>query len=74
MDGRATGDGGDVFAVIAGTLGVDVQTEFPRVLARAADLLGLASTQPVRRKRKEPPTDDLGRRRPSGTTWTPPAG
>ncbi|MGA3954058.1 phage/plasmid primase, P4 family [Ralstonia nicotianae] len=63
---RATGDGGDVFAVIAGTLGVDVQTEFPRVLARAADLLGLASTQPVRRKRKEPPTDDLG---PETAKW-----
>ncbi|MGD7181009.1 phage/plasmid primase, P4 family, partial [Ralstonia pseudosolanacearum] len=63
---RATGDGGDVFAVIAGTLGVDVQTEFPRVLARAADLLGLASTQPVRRKRKAPPTDDLG---PETAKW-----
>ncbi|MGD7361115.1 phage/plasmid primase, P4 family, partial [Ralstonia pseudosolanacearum] len=49
---RATGDGGDVFAVIAGTLGVDVHAEFPKVLARAADLLGLVSTQPVRRKRK----------------------
>ncbi|MGE0982440.1 phage/plasmid primase, P4 family [Ralstonia pseudosolanacearum] len=63
---RATGDGGDVFAVIAGTLGVDVHTEFPRVLARAADLLGLASTQPVRRKRREPPTDDLG---PETAKW-----
>ncbi|WP_247417814.1 hypothetical protein, partial [Ralstonia pseudosolanacearum] len=67
---RATGDGGDVFAVIAGTLGVDVQTEFPRVLARAADLLGLVSTQPapqpVRRKRREPPTDDLG---PETAKW-----
>ncbi|MFV0920285.1 phage/plasmid primase, P4 family [Ralstonia nicotianae] len=63
---RATGDGGDVFAVIAGTLGVDVHAEFPKVLARAADLLGLVSTQPVRRKRKEPPTDDLG---PETAKW-----
>ncbi|MGH1508326.1 phage/plasmid primase, P4 family [Ralstonia solanacearum] len=57
---RATGDGGDVFAVIAGNLGVDVYTQFPQVLARAADLLGLVNTQPVRRTRREPPTDDLG--------------
>ncbi|MGD7196343.1 phage/plasmid primase, P4 family, partial [Ralstonia pseudosolanacearum] len=63
---RATGDGGDVFAVIAGTLGVDVHAEFPKVLARAADLLGLVSTQPVRRKRKAPPTDDLG---PETAKW-----
>ncbi|MGC5804174.1 phage/plasmid primase, P4 family [Ralstonia pseudosolanacearum] len=63
---RATGDGGDVFAVIAGTLGVDVQAEFPKVLARAADLLGLVSTQPVRRKRRVPPTDDLG---PETAKW-----
>ncbi|MGA4083343.1 phage/plasmid primase, P4 family [Ralstonia nicotianae] len=63
---RATGDGGDVFAVIAGTLGVDVHAEFPKVLARAADLLGLVSTQRVRRKRKEPPTDDLG---PETAKW-----
>ncbi len=63
---RATGDGGDVFAVIAGNLGVDVHTQFPQVLARAADLLGLVSTQPVRRKRREPPTDDLG---PETAKW-----
>lgn len=63
---RATGDGGDVFAVIAGNLGVDVHTQFPQVLARAADLLGLVSTQPVRRKRREPPTDDLG---PQTAKW-----
>ncbi|MDB0511613.1 phage/plasmid primase, P4 family [Ralstonia solanacearum] len=63
---RATGDGGDVFAVIAGNLGVDVHTQFPQVLAQAADLLGLVSTQPVRRKRREPPTDDLG---PQTAKW-----
>lgn len=63
---RATGDGGDVFAVIAGNLGVDVHTQFPQVLARAADLLGLVSTQPVRRKRREPPTDELG---PETAKW-----
>ncbi len=63
---RATGDGGDVFAVIAGNLGVDVHTQFPQVLARAADLLGLVNTQPVRRKRREPPTDDLG---PQTAKW-----
>ncbi|CAH0445289.1 phage/plasmid primase, P4 family [Ralstonia pseudosolanacearum] len=63
---RATGDGGDVFAMIAGNLGVDVQADFPQVLARAADLLGLASTQPVRRKRREPATDELG---PATAKW-----
>ncbi|MCL9861913.1 hypothetical protein M0F15_24825, partial [Ralstonia solanacearum] len=63
---RATGDGGDVFALIAGNLGVDVHADFPRVLVRAADLLGLVSTQPVRRKRREPPTDELG---PQTAKW-----
>ena len=37
---RATGDGGDIFDLIAAHLGANVQTDFPRVLQHAADLLG----------------------------------
>ena len=37
---RATGDGGDIFALIAAHLGIGVLHDFPRVLDAAADLLG----------------------------------
>ena len=33
---RATGDGGDIFDLIAAHLGANVQTDFPRVLQHAA--------------------------------------
>ena len=45
---RATGDGGDVFDLIAAHLGANVQTDFPRVLQHAADLLGQAPLTPSR--------------------------
>ncbi len=57
---RATGDGGDTFALIAGHYGIDAHTQFPRVLDLAADLLGRARSAPVRKLRKEVPIDDLG--------------
>ncbi|RAA19004.1 phage/plasmid primase, P4 family [Ralstonia pseudosolanacearum] len=63
---RATGDGGDIFDLIAAEAGLHVSTDFSGVLARAAQLLGQASAQPVRRKRKDPPTDDLG---PATAKW-----
>jgi hypothetical protein len=44
---RATGDGGDIFDLIAAHLGANVQTDFPRVLQHAADLLGQARSTPV---------------------------
>ncbi|MHA6846352.1 phage/plasmid primase, P4 family [Ralstonia syzygii] len=63
---RATGDGGDIFDLIAAEAGLRVSTDFSGVLERAVQLLGQASKQPVRRKRREPPTDDLG---PETAKW-----
>ncbi|CAJ0781085.1 hypothetical protein LMG18090_01274 [Ralstonia mannitolilytica] len=63
---RATGDGGDVFDLIAAQAGLHVSMDFARVLERASTLLGQASKCPVRRTRKEPPTDDLG---PATAKW-----
>ncbi|MHC6083220.1 phage/plasmid primase, P4 family [Ralstonia solanacearum] len=63
---RATGDGGDVFDLIAAQAGLRVATGFSQVLERAVQLLGYSSVQPVRRKRREPPTDELG---PATAKW-----
>ena len=63
---RATGDGGDVFDLIAAQAGLRVSMDFARVLEHASALLGQASAPPVRRTRKEPPTDDLG---PATAKW-----
>ena len=45
---RASGEGGDVFAVIAGNQGLDVRTDFARVLAASAGLVGRAESIPRR--------------------------
>jgi putative DNA primase/helicase len=61
---RAGGDGGDVFAVIAGHYGIDARTDFPRVLEIAADLVGrsvLIPARPTRKAKLEAATDDLGK-------------
>lgn len=63
---RATGDGGDIFALIAAYLGANVHSDFPRVLDEAADLLGRSRSVPVRRAKKEAPVDDLG---PATAKW-----
>ena len=63
---RATGDGGDVFDLIASHLGVDAQTDFPRVLQAATDLAGHAAVTPARKSRKSAPVDDLG---PATAKW-----
>jgi len=63
---RATGDGGDIFDLIAACLGVNVHTEFLRVLAHAGDLLGRARAVPARKAKKEAPVDDLG---PATAKW-----
>ncbi len=63
---RATGDGGDIFALIAAYLGASVHSDFPRVLDGAADLLGRSRSVPVRRIKKEAPVDDLG---PATAKW-----
>ena len=63
---RATGEGGDIFALIAASLGANVHSDFPRVLDEAADLLGRSRSVPVRRAKKEAPVDDLG---PATSKW-----
>lgn len=63
---RATGDGGDVFHLIGGHYGVDVQADFARVLDLAEDLVGRAPTAPSRKAAKKAPVDDLG---PATAKW-----
>ena len=63
---RATGDGGDIFDLIAIHLGANVQSDFARVMAGASDLLGRAHTAPVRKAKPAAPTDDLG---PATAKW-----
>ena len=63
---RATGDGGDIFDLIAAHLGADAQTDFPRVLQHAADLLGQSPPAPSRKTKKEAPVDELG---PATAKW-----
>jgi len=63
---RATGDGGDVFHLIAAYFGVDVHGEFARVLDLAEELVGRAPARPTRQCRKDAPVDDLG---PTTAKW-----
>ena len=64
---RATGDGGDIYALIGAHLGIDVLHDFPRVLDAAADLLGRSRSAPVRKaSKKDVPVDELG---PATAKW-----
>ncbi len=64
---RATGDGGDIFSLIAGHLALNIHTDFNGVLDAAADLLGRAREMPVRQSGKSvPPVDELG---PATAKW-----
>ncbi|WP_061953539.1 phage/plasmid primase, P4 family [Cupriavidus pauculus] len=63
---RATGDGGDIFTLIAAHLRLDAHADFPRVLDAATELLGRAPAAPTRKSKKEAPVDDLG---PATATW-----
>ncbi|QKS28232.1 MAG: AAA family ATPase [Candidatus Accumulibacter similis] len=56
---RATGEGGDVFELIAQHDGLDTQTAFPAVMEAAAGLLGRALIDPAP-ARHEAPLDELG--------------
>ncbi len=58
---RENGSGGDQYDLIGGHYGINVQTDFPAVLARAADLVGAATPIPARKRKVEVPTDDLGK-------------
>ena len=64
---RATGDGGDIFSLIAGHSALDIHTDFNRVLDAAAVLLGRAREMPMRRSgKKDAPVDELG---PATAKW-----
>jgi len=64
---RATGDGGDIFDLIAAHFGLDARGEFSAVLEKASALIGQAQQTPVRRTRqKEAPIDELG---PATAKW-----
>ncbi|CAJ0728670.1 phage/plasmid primase, P4 family [Ralstonia mannitolilytica] len=63
---RATGDGGDIFTLIAAHLRLDAHADFPRVLDAATELLGRAPAAPTRKSKKEAPVDDLG---PATAKW-----
>jgi len=56
---RATGEGGDVFELIARHHGLDTRTAFPAVMEAAAGLLGRALIHPAL-ARNEAPLDELG--------------
>lgn len=64
---RATGDGGDIFNLIAGYLALNIHSDFNRVLDAAAELLGRTREMPVRRSgKKDVPIDELG---PATAKW-----
>jgi putative DNA primase/helicase len=63
---RATGDGGDIFALIATHLGIDAHANFPRVLDAATELIGRAPAGSARKSKTTPPVDDLG---PATAKW-----
>ncbi|WP_454258588.1 phage/plasmid primase, P4 family [Pseudoxanthomonas mexicana] len=63
---RATGDGGDIFTLIARHFGINVHIDFPRVLEAATELLGRAPALPSRKGKKNAPVDDLG---PATAKW-----
>ena len=64
---RATGDGGDIFNLIAGHWALNIHTDFNRVLDAAAELLGRTREMPVRRSgKKDVPIDELG---PATAKW-----
>lgn len=58
---RADGSGGDPFDLLAGHFSLDARSQFPALLDRCRDLLGLVHSQPARRARKGPVVDDLGK-------------
>lgn len=57
---RATGEGGDVFALIAAHHGWDVRQDFPRVLEEARQLAGCGPQMPAPKSRRTSTSHDLG--------------
>ncbi|MEF8732768.1 MAG: phage/plasmid primase, P4 family [Candidatus Accumulibacter meliphilus] len=64
---RATGEGGDIFDLIARQRGLDSRNDFPRVIEEARALAGCpVVVPPKRQRRKEMLVDDLG---PATAKW-----
>ena len=63
---RATGQGGDLFDLIAAHHHLDAHADFPKVLKIASGLSGIAQAKPPRKSRRSAPTDDLG---PATAKW-----
>lgn len=63
---RADDSGGDIFTLIGGHFGADTHHDFPRVLTHCADVLGRAPSAPIRKGKRQVPTDDLG---PATAKW-----
>ena len=57
---RATGDGGDIFDLIAAHHRLDTQADFAQVMALAGHMVGQPLVQPPERKRAKAPLDELG--------------
>lgn len=58
---RATGEGGDILALIAAHHGVNVRADFPKVLEYASDLLGQARSSPQPKAKFVAKTGDRGK-------------
>jgi len=63
---RADDSGGDIFTLIGGHFSADTHHDFPRVLTHCADVLGRAPSAPIRKGKRQVPTDDLG---PATAKW-----
>jgi len=63
---RATGQGGDIFDLIAAHQSLNIHSDFAKVLSFAAQLVGKAPQQLTRKRKVEPPMDDLG---PATAKW-----
>ena len=63
---RATGEGGDIFALIAAALGMNIHSDFAQVLTQADELLGRSGPMPGRKSKKAPALDELG---PATAKW-----
>ena len=63
---RATGQGGDIFDLISGHLALNVHSDFAKVLSFAAQLVGKVPQEATRKRKAEPPMDDLG---PATAKW-----
>lgn len=62
---RATGEGGDIFDLIADTSGL-ARSDFKAVLSRAGELVGRAPEMQPKPRRKQAPVDELG---PATAKW-----